>query len=218
MPSRRVTEPSISVRLFDVIGADSDQDGFICHVGLARPQGEYERSSVSVMDMAPPMRATGQMKSDVLGTADLTEDEVRRIKDFVDRHEGEHAAIQMLGPKSFPKVYCLVPHACPFFEEDGRYARMRFSCAGFVFEAYKRARIVLFEEQQMPPITIGKIKEAYHREARLLEVQATRESLGLAGDGPWPLMLCGYIFHSLGRDPGVVRGTPYVIRAGDERF
>jgi hypothetical protein len=218
MPSRRVSSAFIDINLFEVIGAEGIRPGFIRHSGLASSAATHPRESVPVHDMGPPLRIAGRMQADAVGIADLTDDEARKIKDFLDRHESEHQSAQKLNPRSFPRVYCIFPHAAPLREQDGRYARTRFSCAGFVFEAYQRAGIHLFDEDQLPQISLDQIKEAYDDVAVILERPAFRELMGLSGIGPWPVMLCGYLFHSLRRDSAEIRGHPFIVTIGDEIF
>lgn len=218
MPSRRVNEPRVVIRQFEVVGADGQAPGFIRHTGLASDTGEHDRGNVPVVDMAPPMRLTGPMKADAIGAAVLTDDESRKIKDFVDRHDGEHKAAQKLSRATFQEAYCIFPHATPFNEVDGRYVRMRFSCSGFVFEAYKRARIELVDLAQLPHVTLDKISLAYTDYSAFLERLEFREKVGLQGDGPWPVLLCGYLLNALNRDEMSIRQQKHIVQAGDEHY
>ena len=112
-----------------------------------------------------------------------------------------------------------MPHAKPFTEEDGRYARMRFSCAGFVLEAYRKARIRFLDSKALPPVDKEIIRSCYPLQIRLMEDgKISPEDLGLEGAGPWPVLLCGYLFHALNRDAGTVRSGPYVPSIADSRF
>jgi hypothetical protein len=43
----------------------------------------------------------------------------------------------------------------------------------------------------------------------LLDRSEFRESFGLEGDGGWPVLLCGYLFHALDREADVIRREPY---------
>jgi hypothetical protein len=63
------------------------------------------------------------------------------------------------------------------------------------------------------------IRSAYPRETRLSEAgRIDLVSLGLRGPGPWPVMLCGYLFHAVKRDAAAIRRSPYTPRPGDEVF
>ena len=40
----------------------------------------------------------------------------------------------------------------------------------------------------------------------------------IPGDGPWPVVLAGYVLNSLNRDEDEIRSAPYNATAGDEFF
>ena len=101
------------------------------------------------------------------------------------------------------------PYQCP----------TRFSCAGFVFEAYKRARITLLDLSALPLADMAVIAVGYPQQTHLINRGLVRAGdLGLDGDGPWPVLLCGYLFHALNRDPGVVREDAYIPDLSDRHF
>ena len=43
-----------------------------------------------------------------------------------------------------------------------------------------------------------------------------RAKLGIAGDGPWKIVLSGYVFHALNRPIQQIRSTPYVVQNIEE--
>lgn len=45
-----------------------------------------------------------------------------------------------------------------------------------------------------------------------------RETYGIPGDGPWPVVLAGYVINSLDRSEEDIRRDPHAARAGDEYF
>jgi len=222
MPSHRVNESNVTLELFDVLGEDGEF-GFIGHTGLAAKEGRQLSDAVEVFHMGPPLETDGVMKVDARGTAKLNDDERHKIEDFRDRHAGEHAATRRLPLttrlRHVPAIYCIHPHATPHREEDRRYVRTRFSCAGFVFEAYKAARISLLDELAIPRVGLAELKLSYPRFAQMLEDLTFRESMGLGGGtGEWPVMLCGYLLHALSREAAEIRSTPYVPRGTDAYF
>jgi hypothetical protein len=218
MPSARINGPTVTVATYDAIGADGGRRGFLRHIGLAASAGAQDRASVIVLDMGPPLRIGAKMKADAVGTAGLTEGEARKIKAFIDRHEGEHRAVAKLSRSNASQIYCIVPPSIPFKEEDGRSVRERFSCAGFVFEAYKRSRIRLVDDEHLPLIDLEHIKQAYPDFAAFLDRADFRASMGLTGTGPWPVMLCGYLLNALKRPEAQLRETAYSAQPGDEIF
>ncbi|MHB1034154.1 MAG: hypothetical protein ACYC35_04895 [Pirellulales bacterium] len=226
MPSYRVANEIILLGLFDVVGKDGGELAFVGHVGLASAAGLQNAAKISVLDVGPPLHgqdSPGHMRADVVGSAVLTDDDVQKVRTFVDRHANEHRLFLQFSKTELmtavPEMYCVLPHAKPFDEEDGRYARMCFSCAGFVLEAYKKARIELLDPSALPPVDIADIRLCYPMEIRLIDDgRVRREDLGLAGEGSWAVLLCGYLLHALNRDAETIRREPYVPASADRHF
>ena len=175
--------------------------------------------------MGPPLHGhgtAGHVRGDVVGSAALTDDEVQKIKAFVDRHANEHLLFSQFSTSQLieaaPQMYCVLPHASPLQENDGRYARTRFSCAGFVLEAYKRARIKLLDLNGVPTVDMAIIAAAYPQIRFIESGRISAEALGLGGNGPWPVLLCGYLFHALNREADVIRQEAYTPDIMDRDF
>ena len=85
-----------------------------------------------------------------------------------------------------------------------------FSCAGFVAFVYARAGYPLIDLTQLddlPKIGTKEIITIYGREmARYLSELAP--SIGLGPPGTWPILLCGYILHSLARSQPEIQQGP----------
>jgi hypothetical protein len=218
VPSVREKGPKVTLATYCVVGADGVLPGFICHTGLAAKNGEQDQATVEVSDMGPPLNVAGQMKADTVSMAELTVDEIRKIKTCIEKHHSEHQATQQLTRNSIPQVYCIFPHSVPLRGRDGRYPRVRFNCSGFIFDAYKQVGIVLLDNETMPEIDLNQIKMAYPRYATLLSHDRFRESMGLVGDGPWRVMLCGYLVNSMNRDVASIRAQPFAAQRGHEMF
>ncbi len=225
MPSYRVAGTTLSLSRFDVVGQDGGEREFIAHAGIVEAVGSHDAASVPVLDMGPPLHGhdnTEQVRGDVVGSATLTDDEVQKIKTFVDRHANEHAVFSQISRTQLiqmaPQMYCVLPHASPLYEDDGRYARTRFSCAGFVLEAYKRARIRLLDLNAIPVVDMAIIAAAYPQARLIYRGLISSEDLGLGGDGPWPVLLCGYLFHALSREADVIRQEMYAPDIMDRYF
>ncbi len=218
MPVTRVSSSAPAVAaLFDVVG---DGSPFVKHVGLAQVAGGHAAPNIAVIDMGPPLPSGRLMHAEVIGSVGLTADEQQKIRTFIDRHANEHKAVKTLGllRSNIGQGYCICPHAIALTEADGRYTRMRFSCAGFVFEAYRFANIHLIDEHRLPAVDLSMIQEAYPVLSPFLNRPVVRDALGLSGDGPWPIMFCGYLFHALDRSSQQIRQTPRVAQPGHERF
>lgn len=226
MPSYRISGSTLSLSRFDVVGQDGAESNFVSHAGLAESAGSQGAANVPVLHMGPPLHGNGapvHIKVDVAGSAALTDDEIQKIKTFVDRHANEHLLFSQLSQtqliQAAPQMYCVLPHECPLYESDGRYARTRFSCAGFVFEAYKSARIKLLDLNELPMVDMAIIAAAYPQQTRFIESRRINaEALGLGGNGPWPVLLCGYLFHALNREADVIRREAYAPDITDRYF
>jgi hypothetical protein len=93
MPTYRVGESSVTLDLFDVVGQDGADAGFVAHAGLAASAGVQNTNALPMIDMGPPLHGQGagaHFQARVVGTASLTDDEVRKLQTFVDRHANEH--------------------------------------------------------------------------------------------------------------------------------
>jgi len=226
MPSDRVAAATLTLNRFDVVGQDGAESTFIAHAGLAESAGSQNAARIPVLDMGPPLHghsAPGHIKADVVGSAALTDDEANKIKTFVDRHANEHAAFAQVNARQLvqraPEMYCVLPHASPLLEDDGRYARTRFSCAGFVVEAYNKARIRLLDLNGLPPVGMSIIAVAYPQQTRLItNGRVSADAFGLGGRGPWKVLLCGYLFHALNRDANMIRRESYTPTLDNRHF
>src|SRR6185437_15528756 len=111
-------------------------------------------------------------------------------------------------------------HCSPLLAPDGTIICQRFSCGGFVIEAYRFAGIDLLttDAGSLPPVGVELLRLAYPDQHRTLDNPRLRTSLGLEGDGPWPIVLSGYLLHSLARAEAGIRSGPYHPQPGDEYF
>lgn len=227
MPAQRLTVRGSAISRSDVVAFDAeDVRNFLRHTALASDghQSVTTGDNVSVNHMGPPLERDGQCRVDATGSAELNDDELNAIELFIDEHHGEQQA-QMERQRSqgdrFPD-YIVHPHTD--YSPDGSFRR--FSCTGYVVEAYRDAGIDLIEIAAVPAIDLQMIYLAYPDLPRLeanpqLRQRAgvrSRQDLGLAGDGPWPVLLPGYLLHSLARDAGPVRQGAYSPAPGDECF
>jgi hypothetical protein len=220
MPAQRLGTEAVRVLEFDVLGVDAaNSPEFIRHVGLA--DREYPEVSVgtalAMVHMRPPLEtgfASGPITS--VGTAALTADEISQMRVFVDNLESEYTAAKARDARS---QYCIAPHVRPY-QSDGTLVCYQFNCGGFVIEAYRYTGIDLLEtsEDTLPLIPLDVLTRQYPDYARALQKPLTRGRLGIAGDGPWPVVLAGYLLNALNRDESEIRSSPYRARAGDEFF
>lgn len=225
VPALRLGAVKQSISRFDVLGQDGATSQFVRHVGLAAEDtGELQAgASVTVQHMGPPLEHDAEITLHVHGRATLTDDELKQIELFVDEQFGEREAQRNLAMRRF----IVRPHADWLREENGTPFCRRFSCAGFVIEAYEEAQVPLLitDEADLPEADWEKLTAAYPEIQRLRDKPEvgnrkgiTLDNIGLDGDGPWAVILAGYLFHSLARDDHEIRREPYLPQEGDERF
>lgn len=220
MSSDRLKGPIAEFGVHNLAGQSNEQL-FVIHAGLVDRDGEQLIKNVSLVHMAPPLEIAGHMAVDVRGAFSLNDEEKQRLRVFISRHSREHRAYRSLRGvslyKRFEDMYCIVPHSM-LIKERGVELHTRFSCAGFVYEAYESARLNLLDLNALPYIDLPILKQSYPRFADQIESPDFRASLGLQGDGPWPVMLCGYLFHALNRSDEEIRSNPYRPEVTDAYF
>lgn len=220
MPALRVGRGENSVRKFDVVGQDSDGTAeFIRHVGLASegkdPIGTP--SIVPMVHMSPPLlREAVSEPISSIGTAGLTVDEVRQIEVFVDEQLLEYEAA-----KTSPfKQYVIAPHVKEPGSQDGTIICRRYNCAGFVIEAYRSVGVEFIQTapSSLPPVALSTLTIQYPDQVTFLEKPKNRERFGIPGEGPWPVVMAGYVVNALDRPEVDIRAIPYLPVPGDEFF
>ncbi len=87
-----------------------------------------------------------------------------------------------------------------------------------MFEAYKKARIRLLDLNDLPMVEMPTLALAYPHTRLIESGRISADALGLGGRGPWPVLLCGYLFHALNRDADVIRKQPYSAGPTDRHF
>jgi hypothetical protein len=147
----------------------------------------------------------------------LTVDEQLQIGLFSDEVESEYEAARL---GKFRDQYIICPHLKEVHREDQTVLYHRFSCAGFVLEAFREAEINILWTDLAPLPLVGPdaLKTQYPEFAKILDRLREREKLGIPGDGPWPVVLAGYVLNALARPEREIRNTPYLPRAGNEFF
>ena len=217
MPAFRLGNQPVSIQKYDVAGQDSQTaPHFIRHVGLADEQRNDIRrnSEISLVHMGPPLRQGDAGKPiQAVGTAALTAGQIRQIGVFVDDLISEYEAEKVRRQKQ----YVIHPHVR---EPDVDIPCRRFSCAGFVIEAYRDAGIdlVVTDPGRLPRVALETLQQAYRDQADRLRNPAIRSRFGLEGGPPWPVVLAGYVLNALNRTVDEIRRGPYTPASGDEFF
>ncbi len=220
MPAWRLNGTLVEVRKYDVASMDSESvPQFVGHVGLSN-DGPKELGKdktppcLSMVHMMPPLHDNRHLwPIHAVGTANLSEGQVFQIKILCQRQQKEYEAQQARETAQ----YVIRPHMKP---PDGQYPFHRYSCAGFVIEAYRWAGIdlVTLSDTAVPRASLATLKEAYRTYEKELDDPVQRAEYGLEGPEPWPVVLAGHVMNALDRSADDIRRAPYQPSYGDEFF
>ncbi len=206
------TAQSETASVYTIVGmysAPADA-GFVRHVAILADESQLLWGQpATVRHMGPPLVAgertgkTGHAKLEcpvhLVGSVPLDLDDREGIEDWLEEVDKE-------SPPDNPfRRYIVRPHrAWHTAPETGRPLYRRFSCAGFVLECYRSIGMDLVntEERDLPDVDRDMLVMAYpevekERALERLTGGLTRDDLGIAGNGPWQLVLAGYVFHAL---------------------
>ena len=170
-----------------------------------------------VVHMQPPLQRLGQCHANCVGAAGLTADEQLQIGVFADEVELEYAAVHQGKPW---QQYVISPHVAEERRDDQTVVFRRFSCAGFVVEAYREAGVDVLrtDDDRLPAVSLDELKTQYPAFAESLASSRLRQKLGIPGDGPWRVVLAGYVLNALARSEDEIRSEPDSASAGDGFF
>lgn len=223
---------STSCSRFTIIGTYAeDFVGFLKHAALLKnPASVSLDDSVDVWHTGPPIVSGpeaeaqfGGMQTVAHTIADckLRPSECDAIVNFLASVDKYHRTASVLPLQQ----YVIVPHhQWVVASETSRRICRRFSCAGFVIEAFVSAGIQLIDVDNLPLASREEVEFAFP-DFRRLEEASTRiqervgfhgmEDFGITGDGPWPIALPGYLFHAC--DRGEIAGafTTYTVPSVD---
>lgn len=235
MPARQVTE-SFRAPPLAVVGSYG-KTTTVCHVGLLVDATELSAGcEVAVYDIGPPLHleaTDGTTKAHVIGWPEGLSDSQRKgmadwLQDKRTWLATQPAIPNEPGPERF-RDYTV--HQASIRIRDVNTGReiYRYSCVGFVDSCYAEgAQLHLIDHQSIPTITFTELREIWPQvnafreprwanraklkpeEARLLAVQC-----GLDNEGPWPILLPGYLLHSLARAD---LAEPYKPKLDDHLF
>jgi hypothetical protein len=203
------------VPAYAVIGQYGDpyQGDFVTHVAVLR-----EKSCLSFGDpaevwhMGPPLvvgvqslrsaRGRDRCAAHVAGHAEpLSDHDKERIETFlaeVDKEDCDSGR------------YVVSPAVKEVRAPDsGILLYRRFSCAGLVLACYSKIGIDLVEENDhLPPVYLDTLAQVYGDRVRDESYREKRD-LGIPGGGPWPILLPGYLLHSLQRATPEIRNRAH---------
>lgn len=225
MPAARLTSRASVVCPYDVLARSDGATDLMLHALLCNEadvrDDVTDKTVLRAFHMGPPL-GPRRDSCDAFGTANLTAQQKTKIKSFIDERREECAAEKKrqseLGSRwDARSQYLIHPEATP---PTPGYSLWRFNCVGFVLQAYLRARIKLVTGPY-PLKTVDDLKRLYPGAAIYLDDPDQRTALGLESGDRWPVVLVGYLLHSMQRSVERINGPsaePYCPREGDEFF
>lgn len=215
MPTIDLTQGPKTLSRYDVVGVRSeDQIPFVIHVGLLDEESQSVEAGgeVSAVHMRPPLKKGEAIKVHVAGRVPLTNDEIKKMSIWLEKIDDEYKELRV-GKRS---QYIIDPpwkDKCDPNTGVRRYRR--YSCAGFVLDSHSQVDIELLQMDKgsLPDVYPKTIKLAYG-----LNPGPLLSEFGLEDDGPWKVVLAGYVLHALKRTTKQIRQEPYQPKEGDEQF
>ncbi len=217
MPAFVLSQGSQTLARYDVVGMHSDDPPrFVRHVGLF----DGDDSSVSVNEevkvahMGPPLQTRRRIQAQAIGRVPLTNVEIKLVEAWIleidDEYETEGADRE--------QQYIVDPPWQDVRDPNTGVRRYRrFSCAGFVLDAHLQIDIELLDldHSVLPEVDKKMLQLAY---ADVVRKRTDLERYGVGGEGPWRIVLAGYVLHALNRPSELIRREPYQAQSGDELF
>lgn len=229
MPASRVSEGD-RIPALAVVGTYRGEDTAVRHVGLLESESIINPMSVyRVYHSGPPLQlgqpddsgkpALGEMGAStsagpisVAGWIEpLDKVESRKIRVWLSQQK----TLQPLGFAAYAQ-YIALPHVLDVLDSvSGHLKFRRFSCVGLVCCCYAEALgRILVDLNQLPSVPLSVIESVWDNVAGM-QPAVRAKFAGLQGEGPWPLLLPGYLLRALSRSK---LEPPYVPTVGDIQF
>lgn len=227
MPAKDLATDPCDLARYDVLAQRAPASRFIRHLALIEQDHPGAGGGVRVpaTHMSPPFRIGEDLDVDAMGSVPLSRDETRAMETWISGMNDEYSR------QSFSddgEQYT----AHPAWEDvrsganQGVVRYRRYSCAGFVVDAYREVGIALLpmardrhgthlDESRLPLVSRATVARNYPAATRYPELL---ERWGLRGPGPWPVLLPGYVLHALDRAESEIRSGPYTPAEGDAEF
>lgn len=218
MPARTLTDEPTTIHPFDVLGQTDGTSHLMVHALLCNETDSRtdvtKQSEINCSHMGPPL-GQRSISCDAVGSAELNDTHRRKIKLFVDDRLLERAAEKKRGRlHGLLAEYRIHP---PATRPSQEFPLWRFSCVGYVLEAYKAAGIRLLGAP-LPFRTLDELKQLYPHHARRLDDSDIRTHLGIGEGDRWAVALVGYVLNSLSRAVDQIHSDEYIPQPGDEYF
>ena len=217
MPNIDLVQGMRDLHQYDVIGEYGNQtQQIVTHVGLCEDTIPTVKSGtqVTITHMKPPFVSGGSMLVHVAGEVSLTNEERKEIAAFIEETKDEYKEAKVKGLHQF----VVDPPWEIIRDKNTEITRCRrYSCAGFVLYAHQQIEIKLLDIRKnfLPEVDFSVLATAY---PWISEHRSSLGRYGLKGNGPWQIVLPGYVLHSLARSEEDIRSKSYVAQNGDEKY
>jgi hypothetical protein len=207
---------------------------FVQHVAILQNdmQLSYAMKRVLVWQMCPPLVVGAQSATTAVRIATATgisPDEylhctahlVAGLQLDADDLEGIKTWLAEVDKESRPTTPLFQYYVDPpmkWAEGENKVRLFRkFSCAGLVLECYRSVGIDLLVQDslRLPEIDLATVVSIYGPD---MTAEAVRRRIGIPGNGPWRVVLAGYVIHALNRPDDVVRRSPHCPSSSEERY
>jgi hypothetical protein len=226
VPAQMVPKhPGMFVPRYSIVGRYPSEPGsrFVQHVALIRDEGAASHGAeLAVWEMGPPLTAgtnsLSRIQKDatcaahVVGWLSFTSDERDGITDWLAEIDKQLRPSTVSG---LAEQYTVSLRPEDQWHRDEKQVPLyrRFSCVSFVLAAYlDGAGINLVDTSRpdlLPEVGLDTVARAYGEHLRRLE--RIRAQVGVPGDGPWRILLAGYLCHAMNRPDESIRSTPYQV-------
>ena len=196
----------------------------------ASPEIENDPNSWNGIETIGDMSADEISANVIAFLEDLSEDERRQMRLWF--HLISPLFAETGRPSQGPKLrraeladfitnchYIAHPPICEKYDfTTGRPNNLWFSCAGFVIYLYEKSKVVRellvsYSEPSFPTVNRDIIHATWFKLPP--EIMS---AIGLSGDGPWPVVMPGYVANAFKRESNVIRNTPYLPQEEDLRI
>lgn len=214
MPTLHFDQDPQTLSRYDVCGQRAEgQTRFVKHVGFFEEDNQSVKvgDEVRVFHMGPPLEKGGTIKLHVAGHIPLTNDERKKIAAWFEKIADEY-------PRLPVRQYVIHPPWKDEYDSNTGVRRYRrYSCAGFILDGHRQVNIELLDidEDMLPAIDSRTIVSAYPGAE---EHPDLLHYWGLDGNGPWKVVLAGYVLHALNCTTDQIRQEPYKAKEGDKQF
>lgn len=172
---------------------------FVRHVALMIDQSTLP-GTIAVFHMGPPLVSTRdaltfdpeelELEPDLAADLSLSEEQETLIGRWIAGISNQKGPLDK-------RRYAICPHMIQKRNERGIVQFTQFSCAGFVLEAYRAAKIDLCNTDSLPPVHLDLLRPVYDDLDDILGRRTLRRHYGISGDPPWPVLMPAYLFHGV---------------------